>query len=176
MGQAADWSADGTGARVGSGPDARRLEQDNQALHSEVSELRGQVGHLEGLLEKVSCLSITAARTGMCVAQQSEPAASGSTHANTKEQAVLRPAGYRRDHAKWRAAKDHWAETHVTVDGGALRRGRYGFKINTHNPDTEDIFISRAVHRRQIWDKPVFNVFKHALLAKGLAPGRVLDV
>ena len=105
MGQAADWSADGTGAREGSGPDARRLEQDNQALRSEVSELRGQVGHLEGLLEKVSCLSITAARTGMCVAQQSEPAASGSTHASTKEQAVLRPAGYRRDHAKWRAAK-----------------------------------------------------------------------
>lgn len=63
----------------------------------------------------------------------------------------------------------------MTVGIGNEKR-RIGFQINTHNPDTEDIFISRAVHRRQIWDKPVFNVFKHALLAKGLAPGCVLDV
>jgi len=53
---------------------------------------------------------------------------------------------------------------------------RVGFQINTHNPDTEDIFISRAAHKRQIWDKPVFNVFKHVLMTKGLPPGRVLDI
>ena len=61
------------------------------------------------------------------------------------------------------------------MDDSAVRRGRYGFKINTHNPDTEDIFISRAVHRRQIWDRPVFEVFKHVLLSHPPG-GRVLDV
>ncbi len=94
---------------------------------------------------------------------------------STKEAAVLRPAGYRRSHKRWSVAKDHWATQFVSTK---LAKGktRIGFQINTHNPDTEDVFISRAVHRRQIWDKPVFNVFKYVLLSKNLPPGRVLDV
>ena len=150
-----------------------QLRHDNQVLRQEVAQLQGQVGTLQGLLQSSMCLSITATRDHLCNGRQSAGGEGEAMQISTAGFAQLRPPGYRRQHEKWRAAKDHWASQYVKI--GAEQR-RIGFKINTHNPDTEDIFISRAAHRKQIWDKPVFNVFKHVLVSSGLPSGRVLDV
>jgi len=143
------------------------------AENQEVAQLRATVAHLEQSLQMTTCLFIAAAREGLC-SPPAGPVADASAK-STKDAAVLRPAGYRRKHKRWSVAKDHWATQFVSTNLGTGKK-RVGFQLNTHNPDTEDIFISRSVHQRKIWDKPVFNVFKHVLLSKGLPPGRVLDV
>ena len=48
---------------------------------------------------------------------------------------------------RWTEAKDHWASN--TLDFETPRKQTLGFKINTHNPESEDLFISRAVHAYQ---------------------------
>ena len=146
--------------------------EENRALRREVTELQGTVARLQASLQTTACLSITAAREGLCLPPL-QASSAAAARASTRDQAVPRPAGYRRDHKRWAAAKDHWATQYVNLKSP---KRRIGFEINTHNPDTEDIYISRAIHRRQIWDKPVFNVLKHVLVSQGLPPGRVLDI
>jgi hypothetical protein len=51
------------------------------------------------------------------------------------------------DVCRWTEAKDHWASS--TLDFETPRKQTLGFKINTHNPESEDLFISRAVHAYQ---------------------------
>ena len=156
----------------GGGALSSDIIQENRALRTEVTELQSTVARLQASLQTTACLSITAAREGLCLPPL-QASSAAAARASTRDKAVLRPAGYRRVHKRWAAAKDHWATQYVNFKSP---KRRIGFEINTHNPDTEDIYISRAVHRREIWDKPVFNVLKHVLVSKGLPPGRVLDV
>jgi FkbM family methyltransferase len=162
------------GGGAGGGGDALSSDiiRENRALRTEVTELQGTVARLQVSLQTTACLSITAAQEGLCLPPL-QASSAAAARASTRDKAVLRPAGYRREHKRWAAAKDHWATQYVNFKSP---QRRIGFEINTHNPDTEDIYISRAVHRREIWDKPVFNVLKYVLASKGLPPGRVLDI
>ena len=75
---------------------------ETQALRQEIAELRGTIEHLEQALQTTTCLSITAAREGLCLSS-SKPVAGAiipgkgvsATSTSTSASAVLRPAGYR---------------------------------------------------------------------------------
>mmetsp|Transcript_9230 Transcript_9230/g.30823 ORF Transcript_9230/g.30823 Transcript_9230/m.30823 type:complete len:587 (-) Transcript_9230:392-2152(-) len=147
---------------------------ETKSLKAEVSELKDKVKDLEKSLRKMACVSIVSTTRGVCSISWQHHKGEGRDaheHRKSSKPKLIRP-GYRKESKKWTQAKDHWAATYVKFKDGS----RLGFWMNTHNPDSEDTFISKAIHNKQIWDKPVWRVFKHVLVNLKLPPGLVLDV
>ena len=154
--------------------DALKLERTvvSTAAYAFDGSLRDEVVALRAAMAKLTCSTMFSARDGLCnarVAISPNSSAASGQHASTADKAVFRAAGYKRDHRVWSEARDHWATQAKTQEVGQ-------FRINTHDPEREDRFISRAVHHHTIWDESVFNVFKYVLVTKGLPPSRVIDV
>ena len=148
--------------------DAARLEHAvvSSAAPAFAGSVREEIVRLKDAMAKLTCSTIFTSQNGLCHAS-----AGIKPHASTADKAVLRPTGYKRNHRVWREARDHWATQAMTKEAGASP-----FKMNTHDPEQEDRFISRAVHHHTIWDEYVFNVLKYVLVTKGLPPSRVIDV
>ena len=86
----------------GGSADQEGRSEETQGLRQEIAELRGKVEHLQLALQTTTCLSITAAREGLCL-PSAKPVAGAvipgkgvlATSTSTSASAVLRPAGYR---------------------------------------------------------------------------------
>ena len=78
------------------------------ALKEEVAVLTDKVGRLESALQRTTCSMIMAARTGMCTPprvtaeeEQEDEKLRLAASKSTQSAAVLRPAGYTRQHKRW---------------------------------------------------------------------------